>query len=40
MKWEFASDKEKKNYFHRLTDEQKIEAFGEMHGGYGRSRFP
>ena len=30
MKTEFASNKEKKNYFNRMTDNQKLDAFAEM----------
>ena len=30
MKADFLSDKEKKNYFNRMSEAQKIEAFGEM----------
>ncbi len=30
MKKIFGSEKEKKNYYNRLSEEQKIEAFGEM----------
>ena len=30
VRTEFASDKEKRNYFNRMTDEQKIDAFRDM----------
>ncbi len=39
MKWEFASDKEKKNYFRRMSEAQKIEAFGEILAGSSHAVF-
>ena len=30
MRMEFASDRERKNYFNRMTEAQKLEAFGNM----------
>ena len=30
MKTDFSSEREKKNYFNRMSEEQKIEAFGDM----------
>lgn len=30
MRTEFASEREKKNYFNKMTEAQKIEAFSDM----------